>query len=260
MNSNHIIIKIDHATGMRKGVSRGSEMRGKEKIYDPWLRIPINEVTNIAKKMTLKYPNDIDSLIRDINTSGASHINRVFFDKIWKKLKDSDKFAKQIIKHCTPQVNVLFIQFYAHRLFEAGRLEESYQLLQQSVDLAKTFDDISWDKWVVSGHFFNARYHKSTEDKAKFCTNVLLDPRTLNYSPHLKYWKIFRSAAWLVGHNIKTDDAIRGIERYKELNFGGYTELRGMDKAVWTTNGILESYEKCLNLMTDTLAHHLGNP
>jgi len=254
------IVKIDHTTGMRKGVPRGSEMRGKDKIYDPWLRIPNSEVESVVKKMVNKYPN-IDQIVTDVNNSGASHINRVFFDKIWKKVEDKDSFAKHIIKRCTPKVNVFFLQFYAHRLYQDKRYDECYDLLQRSVNMAKTFPDQSWDKWVVSGHFFNARYHTTKEDKARYCIATLLEPRTLNYSPHLKYWKIFRAAAWLVGNGMPGQLAMQGIERYKSLNFDGYMEIRGGDKSVYSTVGVLDDPKKCLALMTNDVAHHyLGDP
>lgn len=245
---------------MRVDAPKGTEMRGREKIYDPWLRIPIDEAGAIAKKMAGKYPKLLDELLHDINASGASHINRVFFDKIWGKLDNQDHFAKIIIKKCTPNVNVFFLQFYAHRLYEVKRYVECYDMLQRSIDLARTFADPSWDKWVVSGHFFNARYHSSEQEKTEYCNATLLGPRILTYSPHLKYWKIFRVAAWLVGHNITSPNAKAGIERYKSLNFDGYEEIRGGDRNTYSTIGVLDDPKKCLTLMTDDLAHHLGNP
>lgn len=255
------IVRINHITGMRLRVLRGSEMRGHEKIYDPWLRIPIKEVNFQVDKMIRNWFLRPDSVIGEVNAGGANHYNRVFFDKIWPKIEDKDAFAKKIMKSCTPKVNVLFTQFYAHRLNDDKRLDEAYRHLDKSIAIAKDMPHPSWDKWVVSGNFFHARYHPLDADKAQYCIKTIMEPRTLDFSPHLKYWKIFRAAAWLVGHQISTPEAIKAIKRYKALNFAGYTEYRGGGKDEFPTLGILDDSNKCLALMTDGTSHHyLGDP
>lgn len=254
------IVRINHITGMRLRAQRGSEMRGHDKIYDPWLRIPIKEVNAQVERMTKNWFLRPDAVIAEVNAGGANHINRVFFDKIWRKIEDKDGFAKRIMKNSTPKVNVLFTQFYAHRLADQKRLEECYRHLDKSVQIAKDLPHPSWDKWVVSGHFFQARYHPLRDDKAKYCIASILEPRILDYSPHLKYWKIFRAAAWLVGNAIATPEATKAIKRYNSLNFLGYTEQRGGGQDEYSTEGVLEDPQKCLALMTESTAHHLGNP
>jgi hypothetical protein len=254
------IVRINSTTGMRLKVLRGTEIRGHDKIYDPWLQIPIKEVHIQAERMTARWHQQPEDVIRDINAGGSNHINRVFFDKIWSSIDDKDEFAKYIMKAVTPKVNVLFIQFYAHRLNEQKRFEECYWHLDKSIQIAKNLPHPSWDKWTVSGHFFQARYHPLDEDKAKYCISTILDARTLDFSPHLKYWKIFKSAAWLVGHKVTTPEALKAIKRYKSLNFAGYIEYRGGGKDEYSTQGVLENRNKCLALMTESTAHHLGNP
>lgn len=254
------IVRINHITGMRLKVMRGTEIRGHDKVYDPWLRIPIKDVHTQVDKMITRWWQRPEDVIRDVNAGGANHINRVFFDKIWPKIDDQDGFAKRMMKACTPKVNVLFIQFYAHRLNEQKRFEECYRHLDKSIQVAKDLPHPSWDKWTVSGHFFQARYHPLDEDKAKYCVNTILDARTLDFSPHLKYWKIFRAAAWLVGHRVETPDALKAIKRYKALNFSGYIEYRGGGVDEYATAGVLDDPNKCLALMTESTAHHLGNP
>lgn len=253
-------VNIDSITGMRIGVPVGDELRGSDKVYDPWLRIPIEDVNRRAKKMISKYPNNVDGVIDDINAGGANHINRVFFNKVWAGLDNREKFAAKVIKRGSPRVNVLFMQFYAHRLYEKKLYAECYDMLQRSTEIAKQFPHPSWDKWVVSGNFFQARYHFAKEEKAHYCIKTIMEPRILDFSPHLKYWKIFRAAAWLVGNDINTPEASVAIKRYESLGFDGYTEIRGGGKDQYCSAGLLDNPKKCRSLMTDDLQHHLGNP
>jgi hypothetical protein len=238
--------------GMRLRVKRGDEMRGNDDIYDPWLRIPKNEVRAISHSMMVMYKSgQIPKLIQLLNDGGLNHINRTFFDAILDHTSsdDTSKFANIIYDNCSNKVNILFLQMYSHRLFKN---DEYKQLLIKSIKLARNMPHPSWDKWVASGYFWLARYSADNDIKAKYCVATILEPREIiSFSPHMKFWKLFRAAAWLVANKINTKEARAAIVRFKSLQFYGYNE-NGYEYRV---AGYLENPSKCQSIM-----HNDANP
>lgn len=252
-------VNINPVTGMRIGTKVSTEMRGDEKEYDAWLRIPIAQVEKIASKMISKCLRNDKSVYNDISASGASHINRVFFSGMWKKCDNRIEIINTILDKCNISAKIMFTQFYAHRLFESKHLDKCQSMFDKSIEMALSMPHPSWDKWVASAYLFKAKYSSADSDKEKFCIDTILKPRDIvTFSPHLKYWKLFRAAAWLVGNGVPHTEA---LNRYKSLNFVGYKEYRGSEKSRYDTRGILDDPAKCKALMTNDIGHpYLGNP
>jgi hypothetical protein len=253
-------VHINPHTGMRVGVKPTTEFRGSEIEYDPWLRIPISKVKKYVDTMIKKCLVNDESIYTDISNSGASHINRLFFASMWSKCNNKHEIANSIIKKCTRNVNIMFTQFYAHRLFDID-YEKCQLMLNYSIDLCNNMP-ISWDKWLSSAYLFKAKYTQNKNEKIKWCGLTILTPREIaTFSPHLKYWKLFRAAAWLVGNECNDINSIKAINRYVDINFDGYKEYRGQEISCYDTRNILNDRAKCLNLMTADHGHpYLGNP
>lgn len=261
------------ADGVRTNVPRTHENRGKDDDYDPWLRAPSKDVAHQAKQIKQLYlDNKIDEFVKAINEGGINHVNRKLLDLLWSSL-GRGKFAnlaELIDRRASNKVKILFKQFYAHRLYESGGGKECAQALLESIELAKNMPNETWDKWLVSGYFFLARYSNTNELKTKYCIATLMSPRTLEiFSPHIKFWKLFRAAAWLAAQENKTPEIQEAIQRFKNLKFRGYTETRvgsgsytcdTLFKHEGQLKSILDSPERCRALMTDYINHTNGNP
>lgn len=247
--------------GMRVGVPIENEMRGNDEIYDPWLRIPKDEMNRLCEQlMNLYTTSQISELINKLNEGGINHINRKFFDKLWNSITPTQyaTFANVIFKKCSKKVNILFMQMYSHHLLQSPKYEE---LLKRSIEFAKSLQHPSWDKWVASGYFWLARYSTNHDEKIKYCIAALLEPREIeSFSPHMKYWKMFRMAAWLVGNRINTPEAQKAIKRFRNLNFIGYAE----NNDIMDAEGYLDNPERCLKIMKNIRGTKpgdlIGNP
>jgi len=248
--------------GMRVGISKGNEMRGNDIIYDPWLRIPKDEAKRLAMGMYKTYKTlGFKKLINSINNGGINHINRFFFELFLNKRSETEinQLMDIIIKQGTKQVNILYLQMYAHRLKKINN--SNYEtILLNSINLCKELHS-SFDKWIASGYFWLARYNPDYIQKTKYCIATILEPRDINtFSPHMKFWKLYRATAWLIGNEIKTLEAQQAVQRFKQLNFSGYIENNNL-LAIGDT---LEHPEKCLKIMSDANGTQpgdvIGNP
>lgn len=247
--------------GVRENIPRTNEWRGDDIIYDPWLRISKYDLKLESQNLIDLYNTNKDKAAKIINKGGLNHINRIFFESFKGKSEEElNNLYKFIIKNCTDKVLILFYQAHAHRKAELKNFAECKEYLIKSINLAKTMPHSSWDKWVVSGYFFLARYSDNNIDKEKYCINCLLEPRTLDFSPHLKLWKIFRAAAWLVV-NSKSPIAKKAIDKFKQLKFNGYTEYVG-NVAVhrWDITNFINNKEKCRKQFKESFDRLNGNP
>jgi len=247
--------------GVRSGVPRTNEWRGDDDIYDPWLRISRKQLKIEVVNLVTLYASDNKQAIKIINKGGLNHINRMFFDTFTIKQPEAlQELYNTIVKNCTDKVLILFYQVYAHRMADLKNLDLCKEYLIKSIKLAARMPHHSWDKWVVSGYFFLARYSIDQSEKEKYCINCLLKPRTLQFSPHLKLWKIFRAAAWLVV-NSEGPEAKRAIKRFNDLKFHGYQELID-DVPVhnWDIKGFINDKRKCLKLFSRGPDRLNGNP
>lgn len=267
------IVVID-SNGVRAGVELTSEHRGNDEDYDPWLRQPIKNVIIEAKRIANLYDVNLAEFIEEINKGGINHINRQLLSIMWERLKDEkfNEFYETTESSCTEKVRILVKQYYAHRLYKTDNAK-CLEVILQSIDLVKQMPNRSWDKWLVSGYFFAARYDANRENKIKYCIAAIMEPFDIvKLSPHLKFWKLFRAAAWLVGNGIDTEEAKAAVARFLSLEFRGYTEYNGSPTSndnytcdIFGKSGkqedcILYHPKACLELMTDKVTNIYGNP
>ena len=250
--------------GVHEGHERTHENRGDDENYDPKLRMPIKDVVTRAKFLADLYvKNKYDYVLSEMDKGGINHINRQLLTMLWEMTGSVgfEHLYNLVNERCSAKVKILVCSTYAHRLYEK-KTSSCISVMQQSIDLAKQMN-VTYDKWVASGYFFAARYSNTQEDKAKYCLAALLEPRDLMHmSTHMKYWKLFRATAWLVGNDIQTSEADAAINRYLSLNFRGYTEWRGSENYTCDTFGssgkpedfVLNCPATCRGIM------HLGKP
>lgn len=247
--------------GVRENVPRTNEWRGNDTIYDPWLRISQHDLKIESQNLIDLYGTNRDKAAKIINKGGLNHINRVFFENFQGKSKEKlNDLYEFITKNCAERVLILFYQAHGHRMVELKEFEKCKEYLMKSVDLAKAMPHSSWDKWVVSGYFFLARYSDNQIEKEKYCIKCLLEPRTLDFSSHLKLWKIFRAAAWLVA-NSESSLAKKAIDKFKQLKFDGYVEyVGGAPVHRWDITDFINDKRKCQKQFQDHTDRLNGNP
>jgi hypothetical protein len=254
---------IDH-NGMRVGVPLGNEMRGNDAIYDPWLRIPKIEVNQASDMLKTAYlAGNYRKVIDVINHGGINHINRIFFNSVLQTLSPAqyEKLLNLIEEKGSNKAKILFYQIYGHRLYDAKQKEKAFEFIKKSIVITKTIPHPSWDKWVASGNFFLARYSSLFEKKTKYCILTITEPRDIiTFSAWMKYWKLFRAAAWLVGNDVSTPAALKAVKRFKDLNYEGYCEVNPGGRYEWAIGCTLDDPKQCRLIMKPFTTHEWGDP